>query len=833
MLKSLNIKEKIKVDNFQLLSLIFLQLVALILISRWYELELTLNLPELLTVTAVGFLLNAALAPPLRLYLFAVLSMVLLAVVIGWKGMVGVVVAGTAITLIAALVKPNGLKYGLLGAIFAVLIYLMASKPDWIQPHILVLSTLGSMFVFRLSLFLYDKNYQKERPPLLKDITYFFMMPNMSLLLFPVVDYKLFLRNYYDDEALYIYKKGVQWIALGVFHLLVYRFIYYYILIPPVEVQDAVSFWHYATTNYLLIIRLSGLFHIAVGVLCLFGFNLPRVFDNYFLASGFADLWRRINIYFRDYVVRLFYYPVFFKLRKWGDLNAKVITILFIFAMTWFLHSFQWFWLRGFFPLRMVDIVFWGVFGLLVAGNAIWESKRARGRKDTTTWFYAFTITAQIIGMFLIMCILWSIWSSTTMGNWASVAKYAFTGSLTQFLFLFFGLLALWGMGSVIYRVFALRQWGKIVDPNPKSGLATLWSAAMIGAMLLLHFQPVQNSIEDLTSVSLEGLMEHRLNYADEHLLVEGYYEEILIGNELTNPVGELMERGRGGRFKFSEAAIRVDDIRGVTSKPNTEIQFKDKSYSVNQYGNRDREYPTEPGENTIRTAILGGSYPNGSGVADHEVFDQILEDSLNSMNENLHYEFWNYSHPGYDIIQCIYDFEKKESLQYGFHNLIIISQGIDHFKNTRLVANSYHNRVPIPYDFIHEVIEKSAAQPSMDPMDIFIKMEPYSDELIQGSYQYLYDLCVDNDIRPILLYWPTIISHPLIQSKQEAVKTIAKDIGFTVIDLEGIYEGYIPYSLIVSPNDRHPNKLGHKLVGDRLTEIFKNNPSLLEADVQ
>lgn len=818
----------VKSGDIKLYGLLLVKLIALVLITSWYELEAMLNLTELLAISGVGFIIHTIVSKPYRLYFFAILSLVLLSVIAGLMNMTAVLTIGTLITITAAWVKNRILKLGLLGVIFTVLIYLMATKPDWIQPHIIALSTLGSMFVFRLSLFLYDKNYQKDKQPLIKDLSYFFMVPNMSLLLFPVVDYKLFLRNYYDDKALHIYKKGVQWITLGVFHLLVYRFIYYYILIPPAEVQDVVSFWHYATTNYLLIIRLSGLFHIAVGVLCLFGFNLPRVFDNYFLASGFADLWRRINIYFRDYVVRLFYYPIFFKLRKWGDLNAKVITILFIFAMTWFLHSFQWFWLRGFFPLRMVDVVFWGIFGILVAGNAIWESRVKRGRRNTQTWAYSFTMTAQIIGMFLIMCVLWSIWSSTTMGNWFSVAKYAFTGNINQYLLVVSGLIVLWLVGALTYRVLTVRQWGKVIDPNPKSGLATFWSGAMITAMLFLHLQPVQKTIESFSSVSLEGLLEHRLNYADEHLLVEGYYEEILIGNELTNPVGDMVERGEGGRFRFTEAAVLVDDIRNVISKPNTQITFKDKLYSVNSIGIRDRDYPVEPGENTVRTAILGGSYPNGSGVADDEVFDSVLEKNMNKKQGDFNFEFWNFSHSGYDLIQCIYDFEIKEAVKYEFDNLIFISHGIDFFKNIQLVANNFKSGTPMPYPYIDEIIQRSGVDRSMTPNEMYRLLEPYSEDLVRKFYSYLYDLCIENEIQPIWVHWPTTAIHPIVRDFSGDLGEMASEIGYIEIDLRDVYREHRPIDLYVSRTDRHPNALGHSLIADALTELFLEQPELL-----
>ncbi|WP_339609054.1 hypothetical protein [uncultured Planktosalinus sp.] len=741
--------------------------------------------------------------------------------------MIGVLSIGVIVTLISVFLE-KFLRNILLVLVFLGLIVLMALKPDWLVPHLVVVSTLGSMFIFRLSIFLFDKTYQKERPKLIKDITYFFMLPNMAILLFPAVDYKLFLRNYYNDSAISIYKKGVQWIVLGLFHLLVYRVIYYYFLLPPTEVTDVVSLWHYMTTNYLLIIRLSGLFHISVGVLCLFGFNLPRVFDNYFLASGFSDLWRRINIYFRDYLIKLFYYPLFFKLRKYGDLNAKVFAILVIFFITWFLHSFQWFWLRGYFPLRMVDIVFWGVFGILVAGNAIWESKRKSNQIDEKSWKYSALMTTQILGMFLVMSVLWSIWSSTTMGSWFYVVKNILVGSQLQYLSLFIILIVTWILGTVTYRFFELKEFGKVVDPDPKTKLASFWSIAMLFLLMVFQLQPVQTLLAKQSNIDLIGFLEPKLNIADENLLVDGYYEEILIGNELTNPVGEIVERRGRGRFINSEGAIIVEDIRNVIGKPNITFTFKEKPYTTNFLGIRDQNYSKIKPSNTIRTGILGGSYVNGSGVADHELFDELLEQNLNSLNNKVDYEFWNFGNPGFDLVQCIYDFEMKQGVKFDFDNLIIVSHGVDKFKNLKTIATAIESGKAIPYDFVQEIIDKSNVNKNANSMSVYDKLVPYADELLVDLYQYLYDFCLQNNIKPIWIYWPTTDEHPTVKTYPEDISVIVEEIGFTVIGLTDVYNDYNPYDLFVAPKDKHPNALGHSLIAEELFEIFKYSPEIL-----
>ena len=70
---------------------------------------------------------------------------------------------------------------------------------------------LGSMFMFRLIVYFYDLRHDKAPATPARTLAYFFMLPNACFPLFPVVDYKSFRRNYYDDDAYRIYQTGVDW----------------------------------------------------------------------------------------------------------------------------------------------------------------------------------------------------------------------------------------------------------------------------------------------------------------------------------------------------------------------------------------------------------------------------------------------------------------------------------------------------------------------------------------------------------------------------------------------------------------------------------------------
>lgn len=197
--------------------------------------------------------------------------------------------------------------------------------------------------------------------------------------------------------------------ANGLFHLFLYRIIYYYLLPAPGEVDGLMSLSQYIVASYALIVRLAGIFHFSVGVISLFGFYLPPVFEHYFLAHNFSDIWRRINIYWRDFMTRVFYYPIYFKLKKFGAIFSMVLSILLVFVINWFLHGWQWFWIRGSFPLTAQDTLFWSIFGIAVAINTYIQisSSKTKSQNGEFSWSFAIKRMAQILSMFIAMAILW------------------------------------------------------------------------------------------------------------------------------------------------------------------------------------------------------------------------------------------------------------------------------------------------------------------------------------------------------------------------------------------------------------------------------------------
>jgi D-alanyl-lipoteichoic acid acyltransferase DltB (MBOAT superfamily) len=200
--------------------------------------------------------------------------------------------------------------------------------------------------------------------------------------------------------------------------LLLYRLVYH--LKPPMTPDSVTTFGTLvaaAVTTYLLYLRVSGQFHIVIGMMHLFGYDLPETHRRYLLAASLTDFWRRINIYWKDFMVKLVYFPVYFRMRRSGETRAQLVATGFVFTATWLLHSYQWFWLKGEFLFTWPDTLFWGVLGVLVALNLLWEQRR-QGRRRVGQSEGPVRHAVQVAFTFCLITLLWSLWNSPTLQAW-------------------------------------------------------------------------------------------------------------------------------------------------------------------------------------------------------------------------------------------------------------------------------------------------------------------------------------------------------------------------------------------------------------------------------
>lgn len=288
-------------------------------------------------------------------------------------------------------------------------------------------AVLGAVFMFRLIIYLYDIKRVPEPPRFNDFASYFFLLPNYYFLLFPVVDFKTFRKSYFQRDIHEVAQQGVWWILRGTIQLLLYRLVYQLEgTFAPTRVAVSTSIVARIILGFLLYLQVSGQFHIIVGMLHLFGYDLPETNRKYLLSRSISDLWRRINIYWKDFMVKICYLPAYFKLRRAGELRAQIVATTLVFLATWALHAYQFFWLQGKFRVTVNDTLFWTILGTLVVAN-VWFDARRKKRHPKSGWRAKAVEAAQIVANMSVFMLLWSLWSSNTLTEWVNFMK---TGNL-------------------------------------------------------------------------------------------------------------------------------------------------------------------------------------------------------------------------------------------------------------------------------------------------------------------------------------------------------------------------------------------------------------------
>jgi len=836
---------------------IMLPLLAVASAIQLLDIEKGLLLPPLMWMAVVGFALYAWLPMKLRLPAFLVLNLVALFVL--FDPLSAVATVGFGLLLIALTSLPIKFAYRVI-LVAGVGTYLALVKAGIIEAYAFyqVSGIIGGLFMFRMVLYLYELRHQKEPVPVLKRVSYFFLLPNLIFQLFPIVDYKTFTRGFYAKPALETYRKGLHWIGIGVLHLLLYRMIYHYLVPDLPEVQSLPKLVQYLAFNYTLIIRLSGIFHLSVGILCLFGFDLPRTFDNYFLTSSFSDLWRRINCYWRAFMMKVFYFPILFKFKHLGKTGIFVSVIL-VFIVNYCLHTYQWFWVRGSVQIMQTDILFWSILGVLLAFNSILPPEKHRSQSRTKfSHKLALIRSLKVFGMFTFMCLMWSMWSSGTLDDWFSIFRQAGNPTPRELVNLLIGGVVLVGLSIVLQQgiwTWSLRKTAF----RPFAGRDPAIISVGFMALCLLTVVPNTESTMGMNE-ALRPVLTESLNTRDSSLLTEGYYEELIIPNNLSSRVWELRRNEEQFRAKelkrrslwgmdwaeSREEKSRHQDVNNWVSArsagllkpsydaiefryyPGKNILFHGIETKINQYGMRDREYTLEKPPNVYRIAQLGGSPEVGMGLPMELTSENLLEDRLSNAEEWSQFdrvEILNFAVGKYALLNQMGVTEKLIG-PFDPDAVLLTIHDTDVFgKMNADLARGFADRRFVEYEYLSNLRQELDIKYSTDSRLARELLNPHEREIYFWALERIRQFCEERDIKLVIVYMGIMAESPEFSRATQAILfPYFRSNDYTVFDLKDIFEVPDKSKLIIAPWDLHPNEKGHARVADRMYELMIEN---------
>ena len=825
---------------FQFLG-VFVQLSLLVFVIREFGLVNEMFHQKIMGLTFLGFLTHFFLPFRYRLPFFMLLSFAGILLVLGlYKG---VWLIGIGLILITICHLPISYR----ARVATILItgsFLSLLRLELIKAPCLlaVWPILGSMFMFRLIIYLYDLKHEKKPVSITNTLSYFFLLPNVVFPFFPVVDYKVFNRTYYDGDRYWIYQKGIVWTLRGITHLLLYRIVYYYMVIAPSDIANVSDLIQYIFSNYMLYLRVSGQFHLVIGLLHLFGFNLPETHHLYYLASSFTDFWRRINIYWKDFMMKVFYYPSFFPLRKYGGTTALVLSTFFVFIFTWFFHSYQYFWLRGSFPLLLTDILFWAILAILVALNSLYEAKYGRKRvlgKTKWTIRNAILIILKTICTFTVICILWSLWTSSSISEWLSIWKFSGanltektivnTIQIQEILAILLALILFYG--TFRFSKFIGRTKGS--DRNPTTFIkSALANTALIIFLYAIGNQTVYSNFGLQAQEIIRDLRISGLNRRDAALLKRNYYEDLIEVSRFNSQLSDLYSKMPKNWPRISETTVGhyTGDFLKFELRPMSSIFFHGKSFRTNQWGMRDKDYMLDKPQNTFRIAVIGPSTTMGDGVGDNDTFESIVEERLNNefvkVGPYARYEILNFGVSSYSSVQTML---KMETSVFDFNPDMIIFTAhlMDEEEDIEHIAERVNAGVEIPYPYLANITRRAGIGQETSRSVAVKLLKPFGTEIRSWVYHRMVEKISERGILPAWVYLP----EPTIDIPKETIKSLVKiadEAGFITMDFSNIFDNIDAKTIHVAEWDLHPNEKGHKIIADQLYLNLLHNKDVI-----
>jgi D-alanyl-lipoteichoic acid acyltransferase DltB (MBOAT superfamily) len=786
----------------------------------------------LATMALLGFLVHHFLPLEQKRQFFAALSVASVPLVFGWEVGLWLLAMGGVLIALCHLPLPFRLRVAL---VIAVVLGYAAERAHMLPialPPVpaAVWPILGSMFMFRLIVYLYDLKHRAAPFSAARSLSYFFMLPNACFPLFPVIDYKAFQRSFYNDDALRLYQTGVNWMARGLVHLALYKLVYFKGVIEPTEALDGLSAGRYMIATYLLYLKISGLFHLIVGLLHMYGFGLPETHHLYLFSSSFTDFWRRINIYWKDFIQKLVFNPAYFALRRLGDTPALCLATLIAFSATWMFHSYQWFWIRGDFPVVWSDLVFWLGLGVIVLVNVLIEARKGRRRsieREARPLREAALHGMKVAGTFAAICVLWTVWSTPDVHEleqvWRGLLRSG-PGDLAVLL----GVPVLIGALGACFggrkREVAASGAPALRKPFWPQAAAV---CAVASAFIVVGMNPgVLLPLSPEAATLARDVTARRLNAADAKKFQRGYYEDLGDVARFNTELGILYGGWTREVANSPQSRQRTDAI-AAEYIPGTVHAISGVVRTVNRHGMRDREYTIERPSTTFRIALVGSSHDAGLGVKDDETYENVVEERLNrevGPATGLRFEILNFSHDGYNptqklavVEQKVFDFQPQLVLYVAnSQELSWMFGSVQHLAKNGLLEK---------YPFVTGALQKAridSAQGLPPKTVLESKLAPYAEDALRALLERLRDATVQRSARPVFVMLEIPDDAPWREPIFDRLGLLARSAGLPVLDLQGAYASVKDRtSLQVHAANTHGNARAHSLIADRLYALL------------
>ncbi|MCK6548688.1 hypothetical protein L6R52_22785 [Myxococcota bacterium] len=839
------------------------QLALIFQVIRAFDIE-TKGFRYLMAWTLGGFIVHHFLPKSVtvgskiyhpRLLFFGVLSVVGMGWVIGWTNAawtfaLGMVLIGCAHLPMAMLAR--------IGVMLGVVAVYTAFRADWLKELVpqpwstAIWPILGSMFMFRMIIYMWDMKNKSAPFSFAHALAYFFMIPNVCFTLFPIVDYQTFTKVYFNTDDVKIYQRGAWWMLRGVVHLLIYRAIYQNFALDPLTVQDAGDAWHHIMASFGLYFKIVGSYTLAMGVLHLFGFNMPLPYHNFLLGQSFVNFWQRANIYWKDFILKLYFQPQFIKLsRSYSGPVAMALALAWAIGATWFLHAYQAFWITSKFPVTWQDVTMWVWLGTGMYVNMLEDLKPKKKtlKKPVRTLKGDVIRGLKISAMMFSMFFMWTaVFTSPGWGETKALLA-AFTNVGLSDVAFIVGTFVLYGFLAILWTYTPSDNIDHVMTAKQKLDAKRFWRngglvVAGAAALLLVNRYPTIFAFAPKVAEAADNLKSNKLSARDGALLKQGYYEDLSDATRFSPELAALYA-DRPKDWDVNPLLVQYEGYPDYGLAPSQSKPFKGELFTTNKWGMRDQEYEKTKAPGTYRFALLGQSVEQGSGVADGQPYEAQVEKKLNEKHVSTsstgiqRWEILNLANGGFGPLHKLAMLEKT-GFEFGLDGVIWINITDRDWTANEIISAHQHKLglKMIPWPEVHEILAKHGIEQSLEKVVLQTKInEKLLEEIVRWVYARVAEESKKRGVRPILVQMAQPEEDTLIGGKERGVgveldqggslkaqgkKELewARAAGLEVLDLLDVYDGQGNVKdFWIKPYDHHPNLRAHTLMADKLYE--------------
>ncbi len=769
------------------------------------------GITDLAFIFIPGFIIHSLAPLRYRPFLYNLLFVICLFYVFSW--VTAVAVMGLLAFTAWVIFRDMKLRWKYLYLVFlAIVLILLRNSFLFYMPRVnMSIPFAAAVLMFRVIVLMYEVKYSKMPENHWLKLSYFFCFPNLAFLYYPIIDYKTYARSYYASPFNTICNRGLLYMMTGVTFLLVYKYSTYYLDVSYADVHDVYSLFWLLLSKYTMVIKATGLLILGLSFVYMFGFDMPPLFGNFFIATSFNNYWQRVNIYWKDFIVKIVYYPLYFKYRKKLK-NVTTICILLAVLSSWVFHVYQKFWLSGTISMQVQDFLYWFILAVLVAVDLYILGRNTKKGADANSLKTHIIKSGGFVIVFLTMLVLWLLWNAGSISTFTFIMSEGLHATIGQVLMIFFSI-ALAMASFTIYLQLSSRYK---VSLSARSRRYNVFAYAML---LLLCSLGISKPYLAKSKFLAIAVSKEKIRKDEQAQQEAGYYAAV------TNTKNDWEVGLAWGdrRSLFGHIGKYSNDLVFQLLKPNASIEFMGHRVTTNSYGFRDKDYPLQKGPNTFRIALIGGSYEMGSGVDENQVFEKIVEDSLNTyFKGDPKIEILNFAMGSFTSVPQM-EILRTKVLQFHPDEMMIFYHTDEMRRASRFFARYITNGVNLKYGYLLKVKAESGVKQSMSIEEIISRLDPYMPGVTAWCYSQMDSICKANNIKPIWIFLPTT-SDELTGNQLKEFRHMADTAGFSTYLLKGVFDGYKRDQIVVSEEDTHPNALGHRLIANKLFNLLTDS---------